>query len=226
MGGQIALHYVLYTLRSSTIRNRPQFAGLLLSAPFIALAHGSQPAWITVKAGKVAAKVMPGKQMAQKMEAKYMCRDKAVCDEWVADPLCHDTGTLGGMAGMLQRAADLESLSTGAYVRSLTNELPCPVWVGHGDGDRITSCKATQRLYDVLSAPGGDRWMRVWPGAYHKLERETEGVKEEYLREVGEWCSRRARGERGVVEGGRKSLHVSRSHGGGEEVGRGGGNKL
>jgi hypothetical protein len=96
-------------------------------------------------------------------------------------------------------------------VRTLTNELPCPVWVGHGEADRITSCKATQRLYDVLSAPGGDRTMRAFPDAYHRLEAEPEGTGEMFAAEVGEWCARRARGERGAVSAeARKSMHTTR----------------
>ena len=222
MGGQIALHYLLYTLRSTTIRNRPEFAGVLLSSPFIALHPSTAPHWFTVRAGKLASKLAPGRQMAQKMDAQYMSRDPAVCREWTDDPLCHDTGTLAGMDGMLQRAADLVSLSQGQYVRSLTNELPCPVWMAHGSGDRVTSCKASQRLYDVLSAPGGDRSMRVFDDAYHKLEREPDGLSEAFIMEMGSWCERRARGERGVVEReGRKSLHAGRSANGGSSPGQG-----
>ncbi|ETN36924.1 uncharacterized protein HMPREF1541_07911 [Cyphellophora europaea CBS 101466] len=212
MGGAIALHYTLYTLRSTTIRNRPQLAGLILSAPFVALDHRSAPSWVTVKAGKLAAKAFPNQQRVNKLEAKYMCRDPQVCSDWVADPLCHDTGTLGGLSGMLQRAADLVSLSQGAYVRSLTNELPCPIWVAHGEADRVTSCKATQRLYDVLSAPEGDRTMRAFPGAYHMLHKEPDGTGQDFTREVAEWCVRRCRGERGALPPeARKSMHVSRS---------------
>lgn len=212
MGGAIALHYTLFTLRSTTIRNRPPFAGLILSAPFVALDSHSAPSWVTVKAGKLAAKAFPNQQKASPMNAKYMCRDPAVCDAWTADPLCHDTGTLGGLAGMLSRAADLVSLSQGAYVRSLTNELPCPVWVGHGEADRVTSCKATQRLYDVLSAPEGDRTMRAFPEAYHMLHKEPGGTGEDFVREVGEWCLRRVKGEKGALPPeARKSMHVQRS---------------
>lgn len=164
MGGAIALHYCLYTLRASTIRNRPPFAGLLLSAPFVALANDSAPHWFTLKAGRMASKLLPSKQLAQKMDPSFMSRDPAVCKEWADDPLCHDTGTLAGMSGMMQRASDLMALSQGSYVRNLTNELPCPVWVAHGGADRVTSVKATQRLFDVLSVMGGDRMMRVFDG--------------------------------------------------------------
>jgi acylglycerol lipase len=212
MGGAIALHYTLYTLRSATIRNRPPLAGVILSAPFVALDHHSAPAWITVKAGKLAAKAFPNQQRLSKLDAKYMCRDPKVCEEWTNDSLCHDTGTLAGMAGMLARASDLVSLSQGAYVRSLTNELPCPIWVGHGEGDRVTSCKATQRLYDVLSAPEGDRTMHAFPNAYHMLHKEPEGTGEEFTQEIGEWCLRRVRGEKGALPAEtRKSMHLHRS---------------
>lgn len=70
--------------------------------------------------------------------------------------------------------------------------------------------------------------MKVRDRAYHKLDREPNGVGEEYAREVGEWCHRRCLGQRGAIDReGRKSLHVGRSQGAGNGNGNGnGGTKL
>lgn len=166
MGGAEALHYALNPTYAST---RPHLSGLLLESPFIALDPSAAPNWFTVAAGRVAAKMFPTRQMPQKLDATYMSRSAKVRDEWVADPLCHDTGTLAGLAGMLDRAGELVAISEGKFVAGLSLKLPCPLWLGHGDGDRVTSYVASQRLFDVLEAPEEDRWFETYKGGYHKL---------------------------------------------------------
>ena len=98
MGGAEALHYMLNHNFKPT---RPHFSGLLLASPYVDLDKENAPHWFTVKAGKMAAKMMPNKQLKQAMDAKYMSRNKTVQEDWKNDELCHDMGTLGGLAGML-----------------------------------------------------------------------------------------------------------------------------
>ena len=193
MGGAEVMHYMLSN-DSRITSTRPQFSGVLLEAPFIALDPSAAPNFIVVAAGKLAAKLMPNRQMLQKLDARYMSRSEQVRNEWVDDPLCHDTGTLGGLDGMLQRAADLVSLSQGHYLPTITNKLPrnTSIWVGHGDGDKVVSLDATRRLYGVLECEGGEREIKVYPGAYHKLHAEPDGVGEEFAKDVGTWIMNRA----------------------------------
>ena len=192
MGGAQALHYAL-TTSSSITNTRPQLSGLLLEAPFIALDPTSQPYALTVILGKLAAKVAPNRQMIQKLDPKYVSRSPQVQKDWDNDALCHDTGTLQGLAGMLQRAGDLVTLSTGASVPSLTKRLPCPVWSGHGTDDKLTSYPASKKLFDGLEATDGDRTFKTYERAYHKLHAEPDGVSEEFARDVGEWVLQRVR---------------------------------
>ncbi len=192
MGGAQALHYALTTSPSIT-NTRPSIAGLLLEAPFIALDPIAQPYALTVALGKLAAKVAPNRQMVQRLDPKYISRSPQVQKEWDNDALCHDTGTLQGMAGMLQRAADLVAISTGAAVPNMTKTLPCPVWFGHGTDDKIISYPASKKLFDALDAPDGDRTFKPYEGAYHKLHAEPDGVGEEFARDVGEWVSDRVK---------------------------------
>ena len=185
MGGAQALLYLLTTTPFTP--SRPQITGLLVEAPFIALDPSAQPYRLTVTLGKLAAKFLPSRQMLQKLDPKHVSRSPKVQQEWDDDELCHDTGTLGGMAGMLQRAADLVSLSEGKAMPGLTKRLGCPVWFGHGDGDKVTSHSASKKLCDVLEVEGGDKTFKTYPGAYHKLHAEPDGVGEEFARDVGEW---------------------------------------
>lgn len=100
--------------------------------------------------------------MVQKIDPKFLCRDESMYKEFEADDLCHDTGTLEGLAGMLQRAEDLD---TGKV--SLEN---ISLWVGHGTEDRVTSFKATARFMDRLDRMEQkiDKTFKVYDGHYHK----------------------------------------------------------
>lgn len=193
MGGAEVMHYILST-EPSVSRARPSIAGVLLEAPFIEIDPASAPNFLVVAAGKLAAKVMPKRQMLQKLDAQYMSHSEKVRNEWVNDPLCHDTGTLAGLNGMLQRAADLVALSSGTGLPGLANKLPrnTSLWAGHGDGDRVVTLAATQKLYGALECQGGAKDIKVYPGAYHKLHAEPDGVGDEFAKDVGEWILTKA----------------------------------
>jgi len=139
---------------------RAQISGYLAEAPFIALHPDSQPSRLKVVLGRVAGRWMPHRQMVQRLEARQLCRDERVCREWVEDPLCHDTGTLEGLSGMLERAEDLETGKVTVEGEGLR------VWVGHGSGDLVTSFDASQRFVDGLKVE--DKEFRIYDGWYHK----------------------------------------------------------
>ena len=90
-----------------------------------------------------------------------MSRDPEICRQYDADKLCHDTGTLEGLAGMLQRAEELEKGTV-----AIKNEDGLRLWVGHGSGDKVCSFDATQKFMDRLDIK--DKEFRVYDGWYHK----------------------------------------------------------
>ncbi|KIV84932.1 hypothetical protein, variant [Exophiala sideris] len=185
MGGGEALCYMLST--SQQFSNRPPISGLLLEAPYIELDPVEQPNPLTVIGGRLAALVMPNMQMKQKLHPTYMSRSAKVRQEWVDDPLNHDTGTLEGLKGLLERAGDLSKLSYGHKVPGLTAKMPCPIWLAHGTGDRVLSPQASRRFFEVLEAPDGDKEFKSYPDGYHKLHAEPDGMGEQFAKDVGEW---------------------------------------
>ncbi|KAL8922091.1 MAG: hypothetical protein Q9208_005401 [Pyrenodesmia sp. 3 TL-2023] len=138
MGGAAVLHFAAYGPSDTTA----QISGYICESPLIAIHEDTQPSRFVVVVGKLAAKVIPKRQMVQKIDPKFLCRDESMYKEFEADELCHDTGTLEGLAGMLQRAEDLDAGKV-----SLKN---ISLWVGHGTEDRVTSFKATARFMDRL----------------------------------------------------------------------------
>lgn len=76
------------------------------------------------------------------------------------DPLCHDTGTLEGLAGMLDRADDLDC--------NRLDIVDGRFWIGHGSADRVTSFDSSKRLFERLRV--SDKVFREYEGWYHKRE--------------------------------------------------------
>lgn len=185
MGGNETLYYLLSD--PAAFSNRPPISGLLLEAPYVELDPSEQPSFLKVFVGKLAAFLLPTTQLKQKLDSTYMSHDAKVRQAWVDDPLCHDTGTLEGLKGLLQRAGDLSSMSHGQYIAGLRTKLPCPMWLGHGTSDRVVSPSAAKRLFDVLEAPEEDKVYQAYPDAYHKLHVEPDGVGENFTTDVAGW---------------------------------------
>jgi len=185
MGGNETLYYLLSD--PAAFSNRPPISGLILEAPYVELDPSEQPSFLKVFAGKLAAFLLPTTQLKQKLDSTYMCHDPKVRQAWVDDPLCHDTGTLEGLKGLLQRAGDLSSMSYGHRITGLHTKLPCPLWLGHGTADRVVSPQAAKRLFGVLEAPEGDKAYQAYPDAYHKLHVEPDGVGENFTKDVAGW---------------------------------------
>jgi acylglycerol lipase len=194
MGGAQALTYLITNQKFST--PRPRLAGLILESPYIALHPTAEPYKLTVVAGTLAARFLPNMQMVQKLPAKHISRSTKVQEDWMNDELCHDTGTLAGLSGMLQRAADLTTLGNGKAVEGLGKQVPCPIWVGHGTEDHVTWYDASKMVFDVLDVEKGDKTFQTYNGAYHKLHAEPEGVSEAFVKDVGEWITQRAKGKK------------------------------
>ncbi|KAL8714925.1 MAG: hypothetical protein Q9220_001438 [cf. Caloplaca sp. 1 TL-2023] len=181
MGGAQVLHYAA----TGPSKVKDQISGYICESPFIALHEDSQPSKLVVVMGRLAAKLLPTRQMVQKLEPKYLCRDEKLCREFEADELCHDTGTLEGLAGMLQRAEQLDRGQT-----SLDHLNSCSLWVGHGTEDRVTSFKATARFMERLTIK--DKTFRAYDGYYHKLHAEPGEDKNIFANDVIAWILARS----------------------------------
>ena len=200
MGGAQVLTYAATGPKDvlSTIR------GFLVEAPYIALDPASAPWKITVATGRLAGKVFPNVQMVQKLDASKVCRDPDVCKAWDADPLCHDTGTLQGMAGMLDRGADLDQrkvvVKEGAGEGGKTR-----FWVGHGTADAVCAFEACRKWFESVQVQ--DKQMEVYDGWYHKLHSEPGEDKVRFANDVTKWILDRSGPLKSLdLRGGRSQL--------------------
>ncbi|KAL4950116.1 Alpha/Beta hydrolase protein [Aspergillus filifer] len=193
MGGQESACYLLSTDPELGQDKRPPIAGWILDAPYIGLDPASRPNWIIVNALKFVAKFLPKMKHTQELDVGFVCRDVKVQEMYRDDPLCHNTGTLEGLQDLLKREEDLTalSISTEPVPVGLHYKLPCPVFWAHGSKDMVTSYSISQRLYERLEPydeadPDAKTW-KGFEGGYHQIHAEPEGMKEEYMRDVGEW---------------------------------------
>lgn len=160
MGGAEILHYAA-TGPSDVLS---QIRGFISSAPLIALHPSTRPFRATVLAGRLAGHILPKFQLVQKLEPKWLSRDAEQNKLWEQDELCHDTGTLEGLAGMLDRGIQLESFKVmprdgageGGKIRLLAL---------HGTGDHVNDFAATKAY--VERSELSDKELRSYDGWYH-----------------------------------------------------------
>lgn len=169
--------------------------GWLLEAPFIGFAEAERPSALKVLAGRLAGRLLPRMHLVNVIEPGHLTRDKDVQESLRGDDLCHDTGTLEGLAGMLDRTGDLSS------GRARLSPSVQSLWLGHGDMDKATSFEASKEWFDRQNQVG-DRTFKKYEGGYHQLHADLD--KEEFIADVKEWilkrCDVKAAGEAGKVE--------------------------
>jgi len=174
MGGQETLIYA----STGPTEIRKQISGYVVVAPYIRLHPSSQPHAFTVFAGRIACKILPNMQLVQKLDVKYMSHDLAVCKSYEEDKLCHDTGTLEGLEGMLDRA---DALDKGRVALEENTHF----WMGHGTNDLVINYQGTREFFDRSESK--DKTLKLYDGAYHCIHAESEPYKSNFFAEVKEW---------------------------------------
>ncbi|OCL14412.1 alpha/beta-hydrolase [Glonium stellatum] len=197
MGGAEVLCYAA----EGPADTRKHIRGYLLESPFVDFNPASRPSHLTVIMGRIAGKLLPHKQMVQVIDAKFLSRDPEVQKAFIEDKLCHDTGTLEGLAGMLDRAAGLTSgkikVGKSAGEGDVTR-----IWISHGTVDKVCSFDASKKLADQLAAE--DKEFKAYDGWYHKVHAEPTPDNETFAYDVASWILARS-SEPVKSDGGAKS---------------------
>jgi len=180
MGGAEVLVYAATGPKEVLSRIR----GFLTESPFIALHPDSRPLQLTVVLGRLASRLMPKMHMFNKLDPNNISRNPEVPKQFNNDPLLHHTGTLEGLAGMLDRAAELEQgkviLPDGQGEGGKTR-----LWVGHGTADRICSYDACRKWYEGTKLE--DKEMMVYEGWFHKLHTEPSEDAQKFASDSAKW---------------------------------------
>ena len=160
--------------------------GWLLESPYIALPPEKTPTALKVFVGRSLGRLLPRQQMYNRIPPEDLSRDPDVLKSIAADTLMHNTGTLEGLAGMLDRTAALSSGAArpeGDAVRSL--------WVGHGTEDKAVSFEASKLYFERHLTAVPDSQFKAYEGWYHTLH--TDGpCSVEYYQDVVDWILARS----------------------------------
>ncbi|KAF1841317.1 alpha/beta-hydrolase [Cucurbitaria berberidis CBS 394.84] len=185
MGGGEVLCYAAQGPREI----RQHIRGYLLESPFVDFDAKSKPSPFTVFFGRLAGKLLPHRQLLNKLDQNLLSRDPEVCKQFDQDELCHDTGTLEGLSGLLDRTGQLASgkviIPDDAGEGGVTR-----IWIAHGDKDGITDYQASKRLSDALQVK--DKEFKTYAGYYHRLHDEPSPEKEVFIDDVANWILARS----------------------------------
>jgi len=155
LGGQL----VLWTAQHFRLK----LAGLIVSAPWLALVH-APPRWQVFVALKLNG-LMPGFRFPTGINTESLSHDQAHLDSLEDLELLHKFTTVR----FYFEAANAASEIVG------TPMIDCPVLVSFGDADHVTSCKAAEDYLLRVRAPS--KTFKVYPGLRHELHNETERVQ-------------------------------------------------
>jgi len=146
---------------------RKHIRGYLLESPFVDFSPDSKPSFVTVFFGRLAGKLLPHRQLVNKLDVKLITRNPDVQKQFLEDELCHDTGTLEGLSAMLDRTAELSGgkvkIGDGAGEGGVTR-----IWIAHGDKDGITNYHASKALAERIEAK--DKEFKTYEGYFHRRE--------------------------------------------------------
>ncbi|MBE3043492.1 alpha/beta fold hydrolase [Candidatus Bathyarchaeota archaeon] len=159
--------------------------GWVLEAPFLAFPEGEEPSSLKVFMGRLVGRLLPKQHLLNRIPVAYLSRDPAWQKSVEQDDLCHDTGTLEGLSGLLDRTA---SLSSGKWnLRGNVRAL----FLAHGDADQVTSFKASKAWFEAQDEVK-DAEFKAYEGCLHQLHADL--CREEFYRDVSGWILERADG--------------------------------
>ncbi|MDO8606711.1 MAG: lysophospholipase [Phaeospirillum sp.] len=156
MGGAIALRWLS--------QRRQSVAGLILSSA--ALKIGGDVPRLLVALAPLLSRWLPHLR-GTRIDPAVISRDAAAVAAYVADPL------VSLQAPPARTGAEL--LRMMAVNRAAAVNLTVPVYLFHGDADRLTDPAGSREICDLWGGP--DRTLRLWPGSRHEtlndLDREA-----------------------------------------------------
>ncbi|MCK9379508.1 MAG: lysophospholipase [Sulfuritalea sp.] len=169
MGGALALRWL--------VRRRQPVAGLILSSA--ALKIGGDVPRLLVALAPLLSRWLPHLR-GTRIDPAVISRDASAVAAYVGDPL------VSLLAPPARTGAEL--LQVMAANREAASGLSVPVYLFHGDADRLTDPAGSQEIFDRWGGP--DRTLRFWPGSRHETlnDLDREAVAAELLQWVLAHC--------------------------------------
>ncbi|KAG1758353.1 alpha beta-hydrolase [Suillus occidentalis] len=177
MGGALVLAFCTRASSPPAKETVTNLAGVISTSPLILQTKPAAKAarWIGGRASLLA----PWLTIPSGVKGQDLSHDKAVGEEYAKDPMVKQIGSLRGVSDMLDGG---EHLLHTDYTRWPTD---LPVLFIHGSDDKVTSVKASELFHQRV--PAKDKTISIFPGGYHELHNEPDGVKEKLIEECITW---------------------------------------
>jgi len=164
MGGLISAVFLL--------DHQAELTGAVLSGTAVKVPNNITPAILVV--GKMLSALMPRFGLIG-LDAKGVCRDPAVVQAYVSDPLVFKGKTTARLAAEMLKAMQ--------YVSAAATKITLPIMIVQGSADKLVDPAGAQMLYDLVSS--ADKEIRIYDGFYHEVFNEPE--HDNVLRDVEIW---------------------------------------
>jgi len=174
MGGGEVLGFATQGKKGANHSVLSSLSGVIATSPLIEQATPASKIakWI----GGKFSNVLPYILIPAPVNVEDLSHDVECNKAYLADPLIKPLGSLKGLSDMLSHGELLLSSTYQEWPHNL------PVLLVHGTGDKVTSHQASQSFYDKVQA--SSKKIAPFPGGYHELQNEPDGVKEKLLEEV------------------------------------------
>ncbi|XP_065280956.1 monoglyceride lipase-like [Dermacentor albipictus] len=160
------------------VQRRPKdFAGMVLLAPLLGV---EQVSWFKANLVRVLGRLLPSLPVA-KTAVELACRDPAAIKQMNDDPLRYRGNVSAGWAAAIFSALEA--------AHAQVNVLELPIFIQHGSGDKLCDPDASFGFFK--NAPSKDKSIKIYSDAYHSLLKEPEGVGQQALKDIVNWCSSR-----------------------------------
>ncbi|KAL1471513.1 hypothetical protein MTO96_039902 [Rhipicephalus appendiculatus] len=157
-----------------SMRRPKDFAGVVLLAPFLGL---QQVSGFKITLVRALGRLLPNVPVA-KTAVELASRDPAAVDQMKDDPLRYRGNVSAGWAAAMFSALEV--------AHSQVNAVELPVFILHGSADKMCDPDASRDFFKRV--PSKDKSIKIYNGAYHSLLKEPEGVGEQALKDIVNWC--------------------------------------
>ncbi|KAH9935223.1 lysophospholipase [Epithele typhae] len=172
MGGGLSLGFATRTSPPPAPDGVAHLSGVIASSPLILLTHPSSR--ILRFLGWLASFVLPSFVIPAPVNPDHLSHDLAINAANAKDPLCPQSGSVKGVNDMLNGGEELFRNSYKNWPKEL------PLYMVHGTGDEVTSCKASEEFCEKVVAD--DKTFVPVEGGFHELANETPGgMKDRYV---------------------------------------------
>lgn len=151
---------------------KPEIAGVIATSPPLDTHTISKGQKVLVGILK---NLFPNLTVANALDTTQLSRDEQIVKDYVNDPLVHDQASVALGAFLIQGAE---------YVMTHAAEWTLPLYLAHGDADRICPYNGSKNFMSRLM-PGAPVTFKTVEGAYH--ETHNEPGKEGFIAERLDW---------------------------------------